>query len=251
MTTHRYRTRISALFVAALLFLSIGWLAMEARQRLFRARAEALLADIKSLELNRSSWSDTQRLMTRWGKCGGSYGNCDPENCSYSIRIYHLPLVHPSFVFEEGPHIGARILELAGLRSAVVTAGFHVVHGVVTDKGFGVEVALPVNQWINPGGSFWVKDEVGSSYWPSLDVAFLEGAKLGQSNPFTIAKHPNRGFVQRRIRLEASFTPEESQEEQAALTDFHFDCITRWTPCTSRRELLPRAEEEFEAEGRE
>lgn len=55
-------------------------------------RAEALLADIKSLSLNRSSWSDAQKLMTRWGRWGGWYGNCNEEDCSYSVRIYHLPL---------------------------------------------------------------------------------------------------------------------------------------------------------------
>ena len=228
---------MARLLAGTLFLLTVGWVGMEVRQWLFRVRAEALLADIKSLELNRSSWSDAQRLMFRWGKWGGWYGNCNADNCTYSIEIYHLRFVYPPFVYDRVPQVGARVLELVGLRSAAVTARFHVVHGIVTDKGFGVNVALPASQWN------------AQTYWPSLNVAFLEGAKA-QSTPDQFAEHPNRGFIQRRIRLEASFTPDESPEEKAALTDFHFDCITRWKACTRRGELLPRAEKEFEAEGR-
>jgi hypothetical protein len=221
---------------------------MMARQWLFRMRAESLLADIKSLNVDRSSWADAQTLMTHWGRWGGWYGSCSDRDCSYNIRIYHLPLVYPAFVFEDGPHLTTRILELSGLRSAAVTASFHVVHGVVREKGFGMSVALPVSKWITPKSGFWLTDRIGSTYWPSLDVASFEGTKLRGANPSTVAKHPNRGFIQRRTILEASFTPEEIPAERAALTDFHFDCITRWVACSSLEELLPRAEEEFKAD---
>jgi len=253
MTIHCRSKRIIRRGVAtALTVLCIGWLVMEAGQWLFRIRAEALLADIRSLELNRSSWTDAERLMARWGRWGGWYGSCDANDCRYKIMIVHLSLVSPDFVLAEGPHLGGRVLELVGLRSAVVTASFHVVHGVVTNKGFGMDVALPISKWITPGGGFWLKaDRVGGTYWPSLDVAAFEGAKLRGSTPFQIAKHPNHGFVRRRIRLEASFTPEESLAEQTALMDFHFDCITRWTACAGIEEILPRAEEEFVADGRD
>jgi len=84
--------------------------------------------------------------------------------------------------------------------------------------------------------------------WPSLDVGSVEGVKLRTTNFNNIAKHPNRGFIQRRTALEVSYTPEESQEIQAALMDFHLECLTRWTPCLNRKEILPRAEDEFEAD---
>jgi hypothetical protein len=249
MTSALLRKKIRFLLAVALLLPITGWLVMEARQWLFRARAEALLSDIKSLELNHSSWSDAQTLMTRWGKWGSWYRNCNSEDCDYTILIGHLPQVYPDFVFVEGPHLGARALQLVGLRSAGVTARLRVSHGLVTRKGFGMSVALPVSKWITPGGDLWLREKNGSSYWPTLDVAFQEKAKP-DSTPDQFAEHPNRGFIQRRILLEASFSPQESPDEQAALTDFHFDCITRWRPCTNRSEILPRAVEEFEAEGR-
>jgi hypothetical protein len=228
--------------------LAVGLVAIEVSQWLFRMRAEALLADIKSLNVNRGSWSDAQRFMTRWGHWGQWYGNCNKYDCSYSVRIYHLSSIYPTFVFEEGPHLSARTLELLGLRSAAVTARFDIVHGAITNKGFGMSVALPVSKWIDPGDSFWLMEKNGSAYWPSLDVASFEGVKLRGTTPFDITRHPNRGFIQRRTILEASFTPEEDPAEQTALMDFHFDCITRWVACSSGEELLPRAEEEFRAD---
>jgi hypothetical protein len=251
MTTRRRWKRTTGRIVTfVFLMLFVGWIAIEASQWLFRMRAEALLADIKTLTLNRSSWSDAQKLMTRWGRWGEWYGNCDAEDCSYSIQISHLSLFYPGFVFEPGPHIGTRVLELVGLRSAGVTASFRVAHGTVISKGFGIDVALPVRQWITPEGGFWLTSKVGGTYWPSLDAAFLESVRQTYSNAYALARHPNRAIIQRRIQLLASFTPEESPEEQSALTDFQFDCITRLTACSSRTELLPRAEEEFKADFR-
>jgi hypothetical protein len=121
----------------------------------------------------------------------------------------------------------------------------------VTNKGFGYSVALPVSQWITPGGFFWLKDRIGSTYWPTLDVAFREAAKLGDSTPYTIAMHPNHSVIHRRTILEVHFTPEEAPEEQAALTDMRFDCITRWIACSNRGELLPAAAMEDDADSQQ
>ena len=144
------RTSRSRWWYVILLVLIASWLGLEVSQWLFRTRAERLLADIKSLQVNHSSWSDAQTLMFRWGKWGGWYGSCTPEDCRYSITVRHFSLIYPGFVFEEGPHLGARILESLGLRSAGVSATFHVVHGIVTEKGFGMSAALPVSNWITP-----------------------------------------------------------------------------------------------------
>jgi hypothetical protein len=219
-----------------LILIFIAWLAAEGLQWMFRRRAQRLLADIKGLELNRSNWSDAQRLMRRWGGWGKWYGDCNAQDCQYSINLNETLPDSPQFVYEGGPHIGGRILGHVGLRSTRVSAGFHVAKGVVTNKSFGMEVALPIRDWMTSDGV----------YWPSLDVGSSESATLRDDNPHFHASRPNRSFVQRRITLEANFTPEESPEERAALMDFRFDCITRWSPCLSRAEILPRADEEFE-----
>ncbi len=209
---------------------------------MFRKRAESLLADIKTLELNHSTWADAQRPATRWGRWGHWYDTCNAEDCSYSIHISDELFDAPQFAYEEGPHIGARILDHVGLRSTEVSGGFHVIHGVVTNKDFRMIVPLPARDWITSEGV----------YWPSLAVAFRERAKLDYySDRHFRSTRPNRVLVQARIILEAYFTPEETPEEQAALTDFRFDCITQWSPCSSRAQLFPEADHEFEAQTKE
>jgi hypothetical protein len=235
---------IRGAWLAAVL-IAAGWLAIETSQILFRTKAETLLAATQSLEVNRSTWPDAQKLISQWGKWGGYYGDCNSEHCRYSVAICHLCSLQPSSVLENGPRLGTRILEAVGLHSSGAIATFEVKHGVVAMKKFTLTTALPVSKWTTPESRFWLQaSKVGSTYWPSVDVTALEANEI-QSTSVQIIRHPNRSFLRRRITLEASFTPNESAEERAALMDFHFDCITRWFPCTSRQELLPRAEAEF------
>ena len=69
----RMRTSRSRWWYVILLVLIVSWLGLEVSQWLFRTRAERLLADIKSLQVDHSSWSDAQTLMFQWGKWGGWY----------------------------------------------------------------------------------------------------------------------------------------------------------------------------------
>lgn len=217
------------------------WLPAQGRQWLLRRRAERLLADIKGLDLNRSSWSDAQILISRWGKWGHWEGACDATSCQYEIRLNDRLFDSPQFIYEDGLHLGARLLDHVGLRSAAVSAEFHVSNGVVTTKGFGVDVALPFRLWGVPNGI----------YWPELKASFSEAATLRESNPHLRASQPHHSIFLRRIDLRANFTPEESLKEQSALMAFHLDCLTRWSSCLSLGDLAPRANEEFEAERKE
>jgi hypothetical protein len=142
----------------------------------------------------------------------------------------------PDFVYEEGPHIGARILDHVGLRNSRVFGGFNIAHGVVTSRTFGMSVTLPFRDWGVP-----------QSYWPSLDAMFSERETLGEPDPESQSVPPQHELHQRRIRLEALFTPKESLVERQALMDFRFDCITQWYPCHTREELVPEAEKQFRA----
>ena len=221
-----------------IVFVVVIWAAAEGRQWLFRHRAQRLLAEIKALDLNRSTWSDAQGLMHRWGRWGQWYGDCNAQNCQYTVNMDDQLPDAPQFVYEDGLHVIARLLDHVGLRSSEASASFNVTHGVVTNKSFRMDVGLPFRDWGVPNGT----------YWPLLEAQVSEAATLRYDNPHYRASRPNHAFVQRRILRDASFTPEESLEEQTALMDFHLDCVTHWSPCRSRAELLPRAEEEFQAE---
>jgi len=225
-------------FVATLLVVCCAWIGAEARQWLFRWRAERLLSDIRGLELNKSGWTDAQRLMMRWGSWGQTYAPCTRLSCQYQIYMDdRLPLGFEETFNPDGPHRLLRILDHVGIRSAGLRAGFEVKNGVVIDKGFGLMILLPVRDWFEPSGR----------YVHELDAYSSAGARL-LGEPRDLLRHPNHAVRQIRVYLEARFTPEEASEEQASLMRFHFHCITRWTPCTNREEILPTAEEEYVAE---
>ena len=228
------------LIASLLILLVVVWGAARYRQLIFRRKAEALFVDIKSLELQRSTWSDAQMLVTRWGRSGTSNGDCNaPAGCTYRIEIDDWLFDGPEFVYQEGPHIGARILDQVGLRNSRAFAEFNIARGVVTTRTFGMSVTLPFRDWGIP-----------LSYWPSLDASFSEREALGVSDPVSGGMPPLHTLHMRRIRLEALFTPQESMAEQKALMDFRFDCITQWHPCESRAEIMPEAEEQFVEQNR-
>lgn len=60
--------------------------AVQISQRITRGHAEHLLSDLRGLQLERSSWSDAQALMQRWGKWGHYEGTCDANHCDYRIE---------------------------------------------------------------------------------------------------------------------------------------------------------------------
>src|SRR5580698_10790949 len=59
--------------------------AVQIGQRITRRRAEHLLSDLRGLQLEKSSWSDAQVLMQRWGRWGHYKGTCDAAHCDYFI----------------------------------------------------------------------------------------------------------------------------------------------------------------------
>ena len=48
--------------------------------------------------------------------------------------------------------------------------------------------------------------------------------------------------------MEALFTPFAPANDVARITQFNFDCMTRWSPCKHIKDILPAAAAEYEAE---
>jgi hypothetical protein len=218
------------LSLSVLLF--TAWGMAQLRQNIFRRRAEALYSDINAIEVQHSTASDAHKFMTRWRQWGTSDGDCDaPKGCRFNVDIDDWLFDVPDFVYQDGPHIGARILDHVGLRNSRVSGGFTITNGIITAKEFGMRVALPFGEW-----------QKEQSYWPLLEAKFLEHETLGPPYPDFHAQHV---IYMRRIQLETVFTPQESSAERQVLTDFRFNCITQWHPCYARAEIAPGLEKEF------
>ncbi|RZU43506.1 hypothetical protein BDD14_5173 [Edaphobacter modestus] len=223
------------LFVV-LVLLGVAWLWSEANQWLLRWRGERLLADIQSLEVGKSSWTDAEALMKKRGlrHLGDS---CTPEKCQYGIRMEHtLPRWFWGYPDYGVMNWMPRIADNVGLRISVISAVFTVEKGIVTSKSFWEMVRLPVRDWFLPGSGHMSELSVNSAEEADFSRYYLGfDYKLSRMHPHSAATADKRGLV-------VTYSPDEDISERAKLMDFRLDCITRFIPCKNEREILPEGQ---------
>jgi hypothetical protein len=219
--------------LTSLVLLAAVWASAEGAQWLLRWRAQHLLADIRSLDVNRSGWSDAQRVMNKWKSYAVITGPCTADACTYRVDLLQiLPQMFIGYPDKGVKNWLPRLVDQTGLRSAAARGGFTVEHGVVTSKWFAEQVAAPVRNWFLRDGA----------YVPDLAVSSGEflGFAAGATGP---TPHPYRRVLNFKgpYGITVQFLPQEDTSEQAALLDFHFSCITQFTPCETEGEILPAA----------
>ena len=225
------RMKISLLWfrrtlLAVLFLFGAAWLWAQGAQWLLRLRAEKLLTDIRSLKVNRSSWADTQKLMSKWG---GYRGVCTAQHCQYGVHFEHsIPRFLIGYPDKGVSNWLPRLVTRLGLRSSAVGAEFTVENGLVTETDFFEYVVLPVQTWISPEGAFqsdlYVSSgEVNKGPWYGLEYVPLHSNRTARMNKFGLHVH---------------FFPEENPSEKELLMNFRFNCITQINPCLREDEIL-------------
>jgi hypothetical protein len=220
--------------IAVVVLLVVAWGLAAGNQWLLRWRAERLLADIRALEVNKSSLSDAQAFMKKWGKWADG-GGCDAGDCRFLFRIENRFPGEVSHWSQRRAYWELHLLDRLGLRPAEIGAMVFVRHDVVTDKLFLVKIYPPEHATWDP--------HLGESN--AIGTLIEEGPRLP---PIAVKGHryPNRLFFPNREGLTVIFTPDEDRTEVARLMDVRFACITSLHHCTSQRELVPAAYDEWE-----
>jgi hypothetical protein len=216
-----------------LLLLCVVWVQAEVSQWLLRRRAEHLLADVRSLNVNRSGWPEAQVVIQKWSRYAVPTGSCTATACTYRVDLLQvLPRMLIGYPDPGVKNWLPRIVDRTGLRSAAARAGFTVEHGVVTSKWFAEQVALPVRTWNLRGGA----------YVPDLAVSSGEflGFRVSEAGP---PLHPYRQVRNWKgpYGVTVQFLPQEDSSERALLMDFQFACITQFSPCLNEGDILPEA----------
>jgi len=220
----------------------IAWVLGEVSQWLLRYRAEKLLVDIRSLEINRSKSEEAQALLTKWREWGEVESVCNAGTChSYVFIRSGFPEMLRGGP-EEGPaNLIPRIFDQIGLRTVGARAGFTLENGVVTSKGFVEMVALPVHDWFLRG----------NAYVPELAISVDEASAFSDYDlHFVAPSHPFRmaHFMKGPYGVIIKFKPEEQISEQTAMMDFHFSCMTQFFPCHKESDILPASAKLFAKE---
>jgi len=221
--------RSRKLVLTLLLLVFVAWVFGEGAQQLLSWHGQHLLADIRSLDVNHTTWSDAAPIMQRWSRWGSAKAGCSEAACEYRITLVQAL---PPFLIGS-PDATAknwlpRLMDHIGLRTTAVRAGLTVEHGIVTSKWFGEQVTLPVRNW-----------NATDDYIPYLSVASTESTHFHEHTAGNRLLHPNRMTQQVKTYLDNSFSPEENPAEQSALMDFRFNCITQLHPCESEGDILP------------
>jgi hypothetical protein len=224
-----------------LLVLIVFFSIVQTGQWIARWRAERLLSDIRSLRLQRSTWSDAQRIINRWGRWGRYKGTCDASICEYDISITDwvtdvaLELNRfPRLVRFAEPTL-SRLMPLFGARLPQVFSRVSVHDGKVVGIDFSVATEVPNIDGVLMSSS-------ASTARPEYYVEWPE------RNP-----HPEYSVVMRYGTIHAFFTEfnaDAKDEDLAWLMEFNLSCMTRLSPCKEDSDLRPSAFAHYLAESK-
>jgi len=217
------------------------------QQYVLRWRAERLLADIREIQMGKSTWADAQRLMYRWGKWGWYEGSCSAERCRYEIVLLDASHTYPTYFqtetktglrFRTKPHEYSpwqrRLYSLLGGRPAAIYAGITVKNGVIWAKGFDAKTEMSpstLDSRIHDG------DVLVAIAEGTTGFDFRDPGEMPVDDPeYTAWKAP----ICTGCRLiEAEFTPRANSRLAGGLLDMNLACLTRWRQCDKVEEIAP------------
>lgn len=214
--------------------------AVQISQRIMRRRAEHLFSDLRGLQLEKSSWSDAQPLMQRWGRWGHYRGACDADHCEYWILFDPLGMV---------PRLTKIPESLSDFFIQPVEAANSALHAHLSfvEGGFRLQNNLVIGTWFTVGSA----KPIGSG----RIMGRVNGTRTRDLEPYGLwpgkDPHPEYRTVLRSGTIGAfftQFTAATKPEDVEWLTAVNFSCITRWVPCEERGDLLPSAWAKYTAE---
>jgi hypothetical protein len=220
------------------------FVAAQISNRVFRWRAERLLADMQAVELHKSTWADAQRIMTRWGKWGHYDGQCDASNCRYEIQIsdaFSVLLARIPAKTEDYFKVVriVRTYDRLGGREANLRSSFIVQDGQIVRRGAYFVLSVP-----------WVADE--DSYPWNYGYAlianvvsvqrvlnwgdFRSGARLASDLYYGAGKP---GGCEGCMEATIVYSDRTPPEVVVRLNAIRLDCLTSWKRCTTIEDVLP------------
>jgi hypothetical protein len=218
---------------------------VQLQQHLLRHRAERLIADVQSIRLNKSTWSDTQALMHRWGTWGHYNGQCDFADCDYQISLRDLgsqflmssPGSYDRLLRFDALQAFGWLYQRLGGRIAGINFQFKVQDGVIvqTRTEFDVEST-----------SSLAHDKAEGSL--VIIAQSRQSLNNAMGNNEQLARHPNYkvgrpGGCESCLMANISYTPQISQSEITRFTSFDLSCFTRFHECVILEQILPASRE--------
>ena len=249
MTRFRIAFRILAALLALVVVIAV---AVPIRQRLFRRRAERLLADMQSIELHKTDWSNAQELMHRWGAWGRYEGTCTWANCKYTVLLSDWSGYRTDFD-ERGwlrraawPFFTSPLYRVLGGRIGAFYVGFTVQDGTIWRTYQAIYLDVPDNSGVRNYETEYVnivhvqsRSSLNPNSAPGISHWILGGNSQLAEHPYFKAGRP--GGCANCMALDITYSTTAPRNQIHQLTSFDLSCITRWKPCLFPEDILPAA----------
>jgi hypothetical protein len=244
--------RIAAIAILAPIICLIA--VVRIQQYVLRWRAERLLADIRQIQMGKSTWADAQKLMQRWGKWNVSWDGpeCNARSCNYAISLDDISHALHRFPLIDGGNWGSKLrwprwmnrpYRWAGGRFAVVRAEFAVRNGIIWSKSFAI-MLTPFPETYDERGELNAVTNSSVMAQAVCETQCSHGRFLSNEVIFSI-DNPEMSLLIEDDRkghgAEVQFTPFADVNTVNALLDFNLGCLTRWHACRTVAELVPSA----------
>jgi hypothetical protein len=215
------------------LIVLIPIVAIRVDQYSLRRKAERLLADLKLLEMRKSTYHDAQQVVDHWKDSILPAEPCQPNPCDVQIGVSDFSSRHWEF-FRHHERL-AKVWRVLGGRPAEIDGYIRVRREVVWGKGIRAVVL-----------------SCSADYEDDINLV----GRMGSGSPgFISALHPEYdvgiGRPTTGVRSAgayADFTPYADPADVNRLMDIDFSCLTRWRSCQTGADIAPAAWHEATAE---
>jgi hypothetical protein len=214
----------------------VAWLALRVSLMVKVRQAEALLSQVKSLRIRKSTFQDAQQLAEQYpGKVEYRGGLCTLEKCTYVIFL------GPSW--DQQPGSIASALRLVGIRTYRVDGSVQVRNGRIMEVAFDVDTEAKLGaaggQWI--AASAKVSDHFSrSDYYSGRDRGLNE-------HPNRQVRHPHFTTSGGGQIILSEVTADANATETERAFDIRLSCISSLQGCSDLRDLAPSAWEDLMA----
>jgi hypothetical protein len=244
-----------ALGVSGLLIAPFG--AVQIQERIFRHRAEQLLADMRLLMMHKAELPEIRAVFERWHP---SEEHCDSYQCWFRSDISYGPFTPfldysyvPDIAILQAPHQSKLWLvpfRIYGGRQAHIRARAYVERGVMYGLDYRIDLeisALPEDYSnVKETQQQYILSAAAGYVWRFSILADWHGLTL-HPDYFIEEGAPPRGEV-RSPDVFAEFGPGADLGDVSRLADFDFSCLARLMPCRKPEDIMPQAAAQFAKE---
>ncbi len=239
--------------LAVLVLLLAPFVAVQIQERIFRHRAEQLLADMRSLMMHKASLAEIQAVLRRWNP---DEVPCSENGCWFETYLSYTVFEGVNQCADEPGwrHQWLRLFRWYGGRLAGVRARALVEHGVVRNAMF----EIGMENFVGPQGAYnlyCTKRPADFEGWFSGLTAIASHFSV-RSDWRGLALHPDY-FVEVRApratdvpppTIEVLFGPHADPSDVARLANFDLSYLTRLNPSREPGDLMPAAAAQYARE---